>query len=291
MRSPRAIQFKVHGARGGRPALGRAFERYGGNTTCFSIETDQGLIILDAGTGIAKLNALCGSWSTPKPIAVLFSHYHLDHTATLAALEPLFCRGHEITLYGSDPAPGYAWRIALKSIIGEPFWPVSLSGMPAHVQFCDLDPRRRSMELFGLNIAWCPVRHTQSCLAFRFELPGGTIAVATDHEPQLGDLGPLLAFCRGVDVLLHDGQYTPAEYAARRGWGHGTYEDAARIAAQADVKRLVLTHHDPERTDLDVDRMVRQTQRIFPNTRGAAEDMAFAFPSPTSPPETAVRDG
>jgi ribonuclease BN (tRNA processing enzyme) len=284
------IEFHVHGARGGRPAIGRAFEGFGGNTTCFSIETDQGLIIVDAGTGITKLNKLCAGWKSPKPIAILFSHYHLDHTATLAALEPLFTPGHEITMYGSDPTPGYAWRGVLKSIIGEPYWPVSFSRMPADIHFRNLDLGRREMELFGLQVAWCPVKHTQTCLAFRFELPGGKIAVATDHEPQLSDIAPFVSFCRGVDVLIHDGQYTPQEYATRRGWGHGTYIDAAEIAAAADVKRLVLTHHDPEHSDQEVELLIEATRKHFPNARGATEDMVFAFESPDSPPETGIRN-
>ncbi len=283
------IHFVIRGARGGWPVFGEAYGRYGGNTTCFSVETPTGLIVIDAGSGLLGLNQVCAAWDSPKPIAILFSHYHLDHTMGIAGFKPMYDPTMQIQLFGANPDPQYEWKDALHRLIGEPYWPIGLSDMASQQTFQDLDLSTRHMELFGLDLCWCPIAHTQQCLAFQIRLPGGKITIATDHEPQRDDLESYLEFVRGSDVLIQDAQYTPEEYDLRHGWGHGTLLDAANIAKRADVQRLVLTHHDPEHTDEQVDAMVAAAKDVFPNTRGASENMSFCFNTADSAPETSAQ--
>jgi len=126
------------------------------------------------------------------------------------------------------------------------------------------------MRLYGAAIAWHPLRHPQQCLAYRLNIQQRSFVIATDHELDADSAnGAFLDFCRGADVLIADAQYTSAEYATHRGWGHGTFSACARLAATAGVGKLILTHHDYRRRDLQIDRLVRQARRLFPATRAA----------------------
>lgn len=261
--------LKVHGARGSYPVSGHRYCRYGGGTSCFSVETPDGILILDAGTGLASLGEELVRRATLPPMKILFTHVHLDHIMGLPAFKPFFRKDARITLMGHS-TPSSRWRQAISTIFGTPFWPVGLSNAEATVRFEDL-AGRGPRTLCGVQVSWCPVRHPQGALSFRLETSRGVMVLATDREHGDRRLDrAFLSFCREADGLIHDAQYLPAEYPRHRGWGHSTWQQAARVACAARVGRLVLTSHDPTRTDADVDRIVRQARRIFPNTVGAA---------------------
>ncbi|MBI3088351.1 MAG: MBL fold metallo-hydrolase [Candidatus Omnitrophica bacterium] len=265
----------IHGARSGRPVSGAPYRRYGGSTSCFSVETGQGLIILDAGTGLASIGEELARRATVPPIAIFFTHFHLDHVMGLPAFQPFYQRGVEVTLrgYAEQAAP---WPHTLKTVFGKPLWPVELLEAGAAIRFEDL-PRQGSLAVSGATVSWCPLWHPQTSLSYRLEVAGRAIVLATDGEHGQADLDrAFLEFCRGAEVLIHDAQYTPDDYPRHRGWGHTTWEQAARRAAQAGVGRLILTSHDPSRSDDEIDRIVEQAKRIFPNTSAAAEQMVLA---------------
>ena len=230
---------------------------------------------MDAGTGIVSLGDELVRRATLPPIRILFTHLHLDHVIGLPTFKPLFRKDARITLMGSSTSSG-RWRQALSTMFGKPLWPVGLSDVEATVRFEDLEGRG-PRTLCGIQVSWCPVRHPQGCLSFRIETSDGVIVLATDREH--GDRQrdrAFLSFCRGADILIHDAQYTPEESHRRRGWGHSTWEQAARVAKAAGVRKLVLTSHDPSRSDAQVDRIVAKARRIFPNTVGAAEGLVLA---------------
>lgn len=265
--------FTIHGARGTMPISGRAFSRHGGETTCFSLATQRGLLIIDAGTGIIELgNQLMRQRKLP-PITILFTHLHLDHVMGLPLFEPLYQQNAEITLM-ADPHRKEHWPHYLRTLIAPPFWPLNLRQTGANVRFKQLPQRNRHVEAYGVKIDWYPLRHPQQCLAYRLKTHQRTFVVATDHELDADTTDRTLPdFCRGASVLIADAQYTPAEYAARRGWGHSTWAACARLATTAGVNKLILTHHDCHRQDLQIDHLVNQAQRVFPATRAARSGM------------------
>lgn len=284
-----ATTFSVLGARGSRPAFGSRFRKIGGHTTCYALDLPQGLIVLDAGSGILPLNEWCRAANHSKPVAMLFSHYHLDHILGLATFQPLYEPDREMHLYGADPSPDVAWRSVLANLISEPYWPVPLTNMPA-LHHHDLHRDTGSVSIFGVEIRYHVIPHTQQCLAFRFGLPGGSVVIATDHEPTENTQPGFLEFCRGADMLIHDAQFTPDELPQRKGWGHSSWEQAAHIAKAAAVQRLLLTHHDPDRTDDQVDDMAAAARSIFPNTRAASEQLRFQYHAKDNRLKTTLRD-
>jgi len=279
------------------PVTGRQFARHGGHTTCFSLRTSQGLIVVDAGTGIIALADRLKREAKLPPITLLFTHFHLDHVIGLPLFHPIYRPEARITML-ADPARTEAWRQTLKTLVGRPYWPVALLDCPARIRLRNLPASRSSMLCHGVRISWCPVRHPQQCLAYRLETADGRIVIATDREPGQARLDErFLEFCRGADVLIVDAQYAPRERAAHRGWGHGTWEEGVAIAREAGVGELILTHHDRYRTDAQLAAIVRQARRRFPKTRAAYDGLILYIENikeenaEPSPHQTRLRGG
>ncbi len=269
------MKITIHGARGSSPVSGKEYLRYGGHTPCVSLETPSGLIVLDAGTGISSLSdALCGRNSLP-PITILLTHVHLDHILGITAFKPFLTPGAQVT-FMADSAVLKDWVTAVKTFAEKPFWPVPLLNSGASVQFKPLPDKSSRMDLYGIRVSWCPVRHPQGCLSYKLSGQDHTLVLATDREPGDPGLdGKFLEFCRGAGTLIHDAQYTPEEFPQRIGWGHSTWEMAARTAAEAGVQKLILTSHDPGRSDEEIDDIVEKTRKIFPNTMAASGNLAL----------------
>lgn len=267
------MRLVFYGVRGSYPVSGAGFRRTGGHTACVALEAPRGLVVVDAGTGLAALGEALSRRRPLPPITLLFTHFHLDHVAGITAFRPLFDKRARVTLM-ADAGQFPRWVDALRTLSGPPFWPVRTLSSGARVRFEPLPPRGRPLSLHGIRVAWCPVRHPQGGVSYRFSVGGREIVLATDRESGDRRMDRLfLGFCRDADLLIHDAQFTPGEYPARAGWGHSTWASAARVAAQARVRRLLLTSHDPSRTDAEVERFARRAQRIFRNTAAAREGM------------------
>ena len=270
-------RFTIHGARGSMTASGRAHARYGAETSCFSLETPRGLIIVDAGTGILELADALMRRPAPPDITLLFTHWHLDHVMGLPCFSPIYRRRFKISILSAAPAPE-AER-ALARVFAPPLWPVPISGVNARVSYARLPGSAaapRSLRRHGVRIDWCPVWHPQSCVAYRFDTGSGSVVVATDREHGNPEMDRRLqAFSADADVLVADAHYQPAEYAAHKGWGHSTWSEAVKLARAAGVKRLVLTHHDRHRTDAQIDGIARAAKCVFKNCAAARNGMTI----------------
>lgn len=274
-------RLMIHGARGSYPVSGPTFLRYTGHTSCFSLSLPRGLLIVDAGTGIASLGDTLAAQKTLPPITILLTHLHFDHVIGLTAFKPLMRSDARVSIM-THPGQIADWQDALRRMLDGPYWPSKPLDGPAALRFVDL--QGDAMDLYGAKVSWCPVQHPQGCLSYRLDMPDGAIVIATDRECGHPDLDArFLAFCRGAGVLIHDAQYTPEEHQSRQGWGHSTWEQAARVAAEAGVGQLWLTSHDPARSDDDIDAIVEQARRIFPATRAATESLRLPDPSAVRP--------
>lgn len=264
--------------RGSTPAPGAEFVRYGGNTSCVALAHDgqDPSLVLDGGTGLARLaRHLDGR---PFRGTILLGHLHWDHTHGL----PFFPAGDhpdsEVTLV--IPAQGDTERV-LERAISPPHFPITPTQLRGRWRFDGLEPGTHRIEGFDVVAAEIPHKGGRT---FGFRVGDGTASLAylSDHWPvTLGD-GPrgdgvqhdaAMMLAAGVDVLVHDAQYTADEFEARRDFGHSTVDYAVGLAEAAGARRLVLFHHDPSRTDDELDEILRSHQGSSVEVVAAAEGM------------------
>lgn len=265
--------FFIRGTRGTLPVCGTQFLRYGGDTTCFSLETPRGLLVIDAGTGLRHVTRELTDRTAIPPITVLLTHLHMDHLVGLPSFGPLYS-SHARLCFMADGNRDEDWRQALLAFNRTPYWPVGLINSDATLQFDDLAPQDRPMDIYGVNVAWCAIPHPQQCVAYRLEWGGTSVVIATDVEFDAAAIpDTFVAFCRDADHLIFDAHFKPAEIARYVGWGHSTWEAGIALAQAANIKHLLLTHHSPKRLDTDVDAIVTAAAEAFPRTCGAATNM------------------
>ncbi len=249
------------GVRGSVPTPGAAFLRYGGNTACVALAHDGAppSLVLDGGTGIRMLDAhLCGA---PFRGTVALSHLHWDHV-------------HGLPFCAAALAPGNCVRVLVPSPDGDPVATLERGFSPPHFPVTPRDMGQwsyerivegvRELEGFSVTAREVPHKGGQT-FGFRVEAGGAVLAYLTDHAPQA--LGPgedglgllhesALELCAGADLLVHDAQFTAAEFPAVSYLGHAAAEYALGLAEAAGAKRLALFHHAPDRTDDDVDALL-----------------------------------
>lgn len=277
------MRIRIWGCRGSIPSPGATTLRYGGNTTCLEIRTNRGLIIIvDAGTGVRNLGRFLSQENDLTQIRFFFTHSHWDHLAGFPFFQPAYSSLSSIT-FCSGPHAQDLIKSCLIHQMEAPFFPVDFKFLRAKFDFrCErphMEPGHCRLD--GLEI--CPVllSHPNGGYGYKFIEQGKTFVFLTDNELRFQHKGGLnkeqyVDFCRGVDMLFHDAQYTEEEYKLTCGWGHSTFSDATDLAIEAGVKRLGLIHHDPNRTDDDLDRQVEFCQERIRLSGSAVECQAIA---------------
>jgi phosphoribosyl 1,2-cyclic phosphodiesterase len=268
------IEVRAWGVRGSLPTPSAEVLGFGGNTPCVELKfgSDEGCkqrIILDAGTGIRYLGMhLLKSQCTDTSFHIFLSHFHWDHVQGLPFFPALYRQESKITFY-SHRTPAELKEI-LWGQMATPYFPVRFIDIAATVNFVQVDDE--SVMLGEVEVRSFPLTHPQGSSGFRVSYRGKTIVYATDHEhgQENADLR-LLEAAKSADLLFYDSQYTVEEYPHRMGWGHGTWLQATRVATAAEVKQLVLFHHDPSHDDVRMEEILADARLKFPCTIAARE--------------------
>jgi phosphoribosyl 1,2-cyclic phosphodiesterase len=262
------VRLQFWGVRGSIPAPGPETNRYGGNTSCVSVKTaNGGLIIIDMGTGLMHLgNALmAGAFGKGTGRAtILLSHTHWDHIQGLGFFAPVFVKGNRFAVWGPGESPRVLEEI-LEGQMDPNFSPLqSLKNFSAVFDVCAISTGR-AFEAEGVAITALEHPHgATTALAFRLEEAGRTFVYASDvGYPETGAPPEAIALYRDADVLLHDSTYRPADQATRRNRGFSSYEDACAAAIAAHAKTLVTFHYDQDYNDDDVDGIVAECRRTL----------------------------
>lgn len=253
--------------------------RYGGNTACAAIQlADDHYLVLDCGTGVRLFGAAVAKQRGGKPTRydIFLSHYHLDHVEGLSLFQPLYDPASTISFHGFA-SNGRSIQSNLEGLIAPPYFPVALSGVPAQVEFKDVDGSGFSVG--DLRVDSIPLSHPDGSVGYRVTNGDRRLVFATDHEHGVEAVDrTLVDFSHKADYLIYDATYMQAEYETlRKGWGHSTWYAAVQIARRAQVKTLVLFHHHPEHTDAELDEMERVTRLELPTAVVAREGMELAF--------------
>jgi phosphoribosyl 1,2-cyclic phosphodiesterase len=263
------VRAQIWGCRGSLATPGRETVRYGGNTSCVELRAGDGtLIVLDAGTGIRPLGRALAV-EAPATIHLLLTHLHLDHIEGFPFFAPVWRPETELHVWG-PPSPVRSLEERIARYVSPPLFPRQLADVPARLRFHDVPDEEWAIG--GVSVLAHLISHPGPTVGYRLSENGRSLAYIPDHEPALGvdDLTAIspewvsgYALAVGVDVLLHDAQYSAEEYSARVGWGHSKVDDAVTFALCAGAGRLVLFHHDPLHTDSDLDALLASAVRLW----------------------------
>jgi phosphoribosyl 1,2-cyclic phosphodiesterase len=270
MTEPFRLAVEFWGVRGSTPTPEAGKLGYGGNTTCISVHSASGhRIVIDAGTGIRKLGRkLLAETTSPLEVNLFLTHFHWDHIQGLPFFSPLLRLSSQIHFYSGLPPT--ETRDRLHQQMMDPFFTLDFAAVKAKCTFSQVSA---AVNCGDLTVRAFPLNHPQRAWGYRIECEGAVVVVATDLEHGHAELDHVLReHAAHADLLIYDAQYTDAEYADRVGWGHSTPRAAVAVAAEAEVKRLVLFHHDPNHDDAKMNEIGSDTRLEFPNTSVAQED-------------------
>jgi phosphoribosyl 1,2-cyclic phosphodiesterase len=258
------MRVRYWGARGSIPTPGPDKRVHGGNTACVEVTLSDGTeLILDAGTGICELGRERDHGDSP--VHLLLTHLHLDHIQGLMFFEPLFDPSCAARVYGPAAFGGPLLK-RLARYISAPLAPIEIRELPAKVEFEDV--KSGTLEIGPAKIEAGFVNHRGPTLGYRITDGDTSLAYIPDHEPALGQRigeskGEWISgydLAREADLLIHDCQYTEAEYEGRMGRGHSATSHTVAFARACGVKRLALFHHDPLHSDALVGEIVEDAR-------------------------------
>ena len=270
------MQVTFFGVRGSTPCHGDSVARYGGNTSCVAVHVPgQGPLFFDLGTGARDLGAgqpQDGSFRG----TCLLSHLHWDHTQGLPFFSPLHAEGAELDVYAPAQDDGRTVAEVIGQVIRPPLFPIVVDQLPGKVRFHDTADSE--FMIGNVKVMARMVPHVGPTLGYRLEWQGHSVAYLSDHQqPHDGSFSVsegARELAEGVDLLIHDSQYTSYEFATKNTWGHSTIDYAMWIAEHCHVRTLVLFHHDPTRTDAMLDE-VREAAVVKGESAGFAVLTAF----------------
>ena len=302
-------RLKLWGVRGSLPTPGPKTVRYGGNTSCVEVRADSEIMILDAGSGIRELGLALEKELGAQSIrlTLLITHTHWDHIQGLPFFSPVYNGKNLVRILGYEGArAGLATTLAAQ--METPFFPVSLRELPSHLAIEEL--KEMEFQIGKVKVQAKFVNHPGICAGYRLFTSAGSIVYMPDNEPYESlklqvagkdgidndealnfaqtERAKMIEFLRDCDVAILDAQYTDEEYERHIGWGHSPFSSAVRLALDADVKRILLFHHDPTHDDDMIDRMVEQARDLVLKSgkamevEGAREGMEVAIAATAS---------
>lgn len=278
------MNVTLRGTRGSLATPGSETARYGGNTSCVEILGSDGtLLCLDAGTGIRQI----GNHIPPtlKRVDLLLTHLHMDHLQGLGFFAPLYNPNMEVHIWG-PASPSLSLRTRLSRYMSPPLFPIRLRDLPCTLELHEVT--NDSFTIGDFTVRSSLICHPGPTVGYRIETKNSAIAYLPDHEVALGvPHFPLskewtsgYSLTAGVDLLIHDSQYTGEEYASKVGWGHSSLEQVLKFAELAEVKHLVPFHHDPSHNDEYLDRIfadivssMKPRFLVTPGMEGTAFDL------------------
>ncbi len=271
-----------YGVRGSIAVPGPQTVKYGGNTSCVHVRLNTGNnLIFDAGTGIRELGNRMVRHD--EPLLLLLSHGHWDHIQGYPFFGPIYQPGREIRVCQGVDSNEHSLKSILQQMDGSNF-PVHAEDLPSKIMTVHEVDKYLGMQSFQTQRK--PLNHPGGGNAYRIEEDGVSVAYITDNEldppgsPETS-YDEWVEFCQGVDLMIHDAQYIENDMPAKHGWGHSLISQVRQLAVDAQVRNLVMYHHDPDRSDAELDEIAIESAKFFKSKNSvigsyiAAEGMTF----------------
>ncbi len=272
------IHVDFWGVRGSVPSPGPTTTRYGGNTSCVSITVDNKILILDAGTGIRNLgSAIIGH--PELEIFVVVTHSHWDHIQGFPFFTPIYQPDRPVHMFPTL----HKKNVVLSSLIDQmdgAHFPITPDQVPSNFNFVTENPLE-FLENNGFHMELVPMNHPGKAFGYKIKIDDKLICYFTDNEidppyEKSIELDVLTEKCRNADILIHDAQYIEADMPLKHGWGHSLISQVTKLGESAEVKNLVYYHHDPERSDDDIDAELEKASKTL-KENGSSVRPYFAY--------------
>jgi phosphoribosyl 1,2-cyclic phosphodiesterase len=271
-----SLRVTFHGVRGSTPCHGDDIQQYGGNTSCVSVAIPgEAPVIFDMGTGLryfGQSQPLDGSFRG----TCLLTHFHWDHTQGLPFFTPILKAGSELDIYAPAQEDGRSVQEVFAASIRPPLFPIPIDLFPGTIRFHDVSDSE--FDIGDVHVTARLVPHVGATVGYRIDWHGRSVAYISDHQqPYDGSYSVsagALDLARDVDLLIHDSQYSEAEFELKSTWGHCTPRYAVWLACHARAKTLALFHHDPMRVDGDLEATLAGLR--VEGARGGVEVVAAA---------------
>ena len=271
------MKVTIFGARGSLPICDQNYMEFGGNTTCFLIEDDQeNQIIVDSGTGIRNLGK--SDVLNQNKISIVLTHFHWDHIQGFPFFSPAYNKQSKIQIMAlEDDMTMPEFKARMESQMKPSFFPVGIYDMGANISLKLYDQERLFLHS-GFMTETIQLNHPGGCRAIKVvDQSGKSIIVMTDHEHEEMKINPkYINFCKGADLLIHDAHYTESERAQNVNWGHSSFDQAIRLTEEAGVKKLLMTHHNPDYNDLFLSSKEKEYQFFMPHVTIAREGETYS---------------
>ncbi len=297
------LKIKIYGVRGSYPPTNGGGTQYGVNTTCLRVNMGKHIVVIDAGTGIINLGMdllkemkAGDNKQNYNKLYLFFTHTHIDHLMGFPYFNMIYMPQTEIDVI-TPTQLNYSIEEILETLMSPAFFPVTISELPSSFNYFDFAENKivyfyeddyeivsvteKNKENNWIGRISCLRNYTHpkgGVYIYKFEdSKGHAVVFATDVEGFVGGDNRIAKFAENANVLIHDAQYSLAEYDIFQGFGHSTFKMACEVARKAKVGKLILSHHDPKHSDKELEDLQKEARKIFPETSIAAESMEFSF--------------
>ncbi len=269
------MSVRFWGVRGSIACAGPEVQKYGGNTSCVEVRCGERLIIFDAGSGLRYLGEELNKNGAVNADLFL-SHSHMDHVCGLLFFGPLHRDNTRLRIWSGHLSNGWSTSDAVDDLMTEPLFPVSKDVFKAHIEYVDFSAGEDVNLSNDVRIRTVLLNHPNGATGYRVEYDGKAVCYVTDTEHRDdGPDGAILDLIKDADIFIYDASYTDEEYPRYKTYGHSTWQEGARLAKLAGVKRYVAFHHDPSHNDKFMDKVARELKKALPGALVAREGMVL----------------
>jgi phosphoribosyl 1,2-cyclic phosphodiesterase len=272
-----SFKVKFWGVRGSIACPSPNHVVYGGNTSCIQVSLNGHTVILDAGTGIRSLGQSLVKRQIQKA-TLLLTHTHWDHINGFPFFTPAYSPSFSLDIYAGHLNDKGGIKHILASQMANPTFPVPFSALRAQLDFTDFHAGDLLDIHEDVTVKTAPLNHPNGATAYRIEHGGRSFCFVTDteHVPDKPDEN-VLGLIEGADLVVYDSTYTDAEFPAKVGWGHSTWQEGVRLCRRANVKKMAIFHHDPEHDDQFMEELEDEARRTWEGIIVARDNMELTL--------------
>lgn len=267
------FQIRFWGVRGSIPVSGTEYNRFGGNTACIEVTCGDYRFLLDGGSGLRQAGDALNARGLDE-VDLFLTHTHYDHVVGLPFFRAMYDPNIRLNLWSGHMAGRMTTKQLLAEFMRPPWFPVEAHCCTSNIDCRDFMPGDTLVPRKDVTLRTTALNHPGGCVGYRVEWRGRSVALVSDTEHTPGELdGTMLEFIENADLVIYDATYTDAEMKRFRGFGHSSWQQGVKLCQAAKASRLALFHHDPWRTDDQLDDIEAQAKASFAGAFAARDGL------------------